>query len=91
MPGGHIRSLAATVAPEVHQNLIDTEGLRVDEDNWFLFFRKDRWWVSSALAEDPPGGQQWSVDDPGVWSVLRLAIELADRIITTLMKERHPL
>ncbi|KAI1364898.1 hypothetical protein F5Y08DRAFT_339246 [Xylaria arbuscula] len=90
VPGGHIRSLAQVVGPEAQRTILDTEALQVNEDNWYLFLKKDRWWGSSASPGDPLTVQQWSVDDSAVWSVLRLSIELADRILTALVTEKHP-
>ncbi|KAI1322520.1 hypothetical protein F5Y16DRAFT_404384 [Xylariaceae sp. FL0255] len=54
--------------------------IAVDESRWFLFFRKDRWY-NSALQ---------NVDDLQLWNILRVGIELADRIVKALIKDQHP-
>ncbi|KAI1422950.1 hypothetical protein F5Y12DRAFT_716863 [Xylaria sp. FL1777] len=89
VPGGHIRSLAQQDVVNVHRGIYLTERIEVDESKWFSFFKKSRWWDS--LGDNPLlGGYRWTVDDPKIWRHLRVSIELADRILKTLIKERHP-
>ncbi|KAK5634401.1 hypothetical protein RRF57_010114 [Xylaria bambusicola] len=90
VPGGNIKSL---VQPTIHAAIFDTERIQVDEDKWFRFFRKDRWWGSVAPPEDQGeylDGDRWSVDEPRAWYWISVAIELADRMLKALIKDKHP-
>ncbi|KAJ8126530.1 hypothetical protein O1611_g7108 [Lasiodiplodia mahajangana] len=83
--GGHLRDDHPNVVHEAYQSRL----IKVDESRWFEFLRKHRWYD---LYEDSPGLQRngvLSVDDPTVWSHLRVSIELADRILKTLIHEQH--
>ncbi|KAI1330664.1 hypothetical protein F5Y16DRAFT_425029 [Xylariaceae sp. FL0255] len=76
---------------EVLQAAYEKDGLRVDESKWLPFLQKDRWydWFEGG---DPALGSParcWSVDNPEIWDVLKPSIELANRILQTLIDERH--
>lgn len=66
------------------------EELKVDEDSWLPFFKKDRWF-STAADDSVLTGKFWSVDDPVVWKELRVVLELANRLLTALIKDKHEL
>ncbi|KAI8944031.1 hypothetical protein F4801DRAFT_595256 [Xylaria longipes] len=69
------------------QDIFDLESIEVDEGRWEPWLRKDHWldWVDTSPGE----AKKWSVDDPKIWSVLRITVELADRVLKTLIDERH--
>ncbi|KAI0912310.1 hypothetical protein F4823DRAFT_634297 [Ustulina deusta] len=90
VPGGHVRSLAPADVAHIHYGIYITERIQVDEDSWFPFFKKDRWWDSMGT-DILFDGFRWTVDEPKVWDQLRVAIELANRILKALIKDRHPI
>ncbi|KAI1737622.1 hypothetical protein F4680DRAFT_210003 [Xylaria scruposa] len=83
VPGGHISSLSGDA--EEHREVYDEQRIQVDEDSWFPFFKKDNWFSSPGDEPYDP----WSVDDPEVWGELRIALELANRILNALIKDKH--
>lgn len=88
IPGGHNKMTREQ--QDAHEPAARLEGFKVDEDSWLPLFKKDRWF--SSMAKDPVlAKDSWSVDDPVVWKELRIAIELANRILTALIKEKHEL
>lgn len=88
VPGGHN---AVTREQQVaHDTISRLEGLKVDEDSWLPFFRKDRWFSTTAH-DSVLTSVLWSVDDPVVWEELRIVLELANRILTALIKDKHEL
>lgn len=88
LPGGHLAALHGQ--RDEHRAFYDMETLNVDEDSWFPCFRKDRWFGSIAT-DMMLTGNLWSVDDPAVWKELRIILELANRILNALIKDRHEL
>ncbi|TRX95159.1 hypothetical protein FHL15_003851 [Xylaria flabelliformis] len=83
VPGGHVFSLSGEA--HEHRLVYEKERIKVDEDSWFPFFKKDRWFSSPGSEPYDP----WSVDDPEVWGELRIALELANRILNALIKDKH--
>ncbi|KAI0543681.1 hypothetical protein F4679DRAFT_592465 [Xylaria curta] len=83
VPGGHVSSLYGEA--HEHHLVYEKERIRVDEDSWFPFFKKERWFSSPGYEPYDP----WSVDDPEVWGELRIALELANRILNALIKDKH--
>ncbi|KAI8954627.1 hypothetical protein F4801DRAFT_604801 [Xylaria longipes] len=71
--------------------------IEVDESTWLPFFRKDRWYNSVQEFEDTivdADGttwqtRTWSVDDDRVWNVVRFSIEIANRILKTLIRDNN--
>ncbi|KAI1751874.1 hypothetical protein F4782DRAFT_531114 [Xylaria castorea] len=65
-----------------------SERIQVDESKWFSFLKKDRW-----LDWDEPqpllDGGNWSVDNPKVWEILSISIELLDRVLKALVADKH--
>ncbi|KAF2963479.1 hypothetical protein GQX73_g10092 [Xylaria multiplex] len=92
VPGGHVRPKAAEGEPtrEFPRLIYETEALPVDEDSWFSFLKKSRWWDTVWVDPDPLINGIWSVDNETIWAHLRIALELANRIFKALIKERHP-
>ncbi|KAI1751654.1 hypothetical protein F4782DRAFT_172973 [Xylaria castorea] len=88
VPGGHVSSLSGEA--HIHRLIYDTERIQVDENSWFPFFKKDRWFGSRANEPSLLSGDCWSVDDPKVWRELSIALELANRILVALIKDKHP-
>ncbi|KAI0097440.1 hypothetical protein GGR51DRAFT_566510 [Nemania sp. FL0031] len=72
---------------EVYQR----ERIQVDETRWLPFWRKSSWfdWIDVSHPPIKPAGRTWSVDDPEVWSVLSVVLELADRIMLALIVDRN--
>ncbi|KAI0188653.1 hypothetical protein EV127DRAFT_512895 [Xylaria flabelliformis] len=64
------------------------ERIKVDESKWFKFFRKSRWW-DPEQGDEPALGLRWSVDDPKVWEPLSIIIELANRMLNSLVNDEH--
>ncbi|RWA14111.1 hypothetical protein EKO27_g1028 [Xylaria grammica] len=60
-----------------------------NEPVWFSFFRKDRWynWGNGGLLLNY---QPYSIDHPLVWSVLGVSMELANRMLSALIQDKHP-
>ncbi|KAI1115281.1 hypothetical protein F5Y14DRAFT_450099 [Nemania sp. NC0429] len=95
IPGGHERAAPSAFKndPPSHPGwmsrlLYEGELIVPREDTWFPFLAKDRWydWTDSAASPNP---QVWSVDDPAVWEVLRIALELVNRVLRTLIADQH--
>ncbi|KAI0164947.1 hypothetical protein GGR57DRAFT_451168 [Xylariaceae sp. FL1272] len=62
--------------------------IQVDENSWLPFLRKDRW-LDLVNPEPLLGGGRWSVDNPKVWRHVSVAVELANRILNSLLDDRH--
>jgi hypothetical protein len=69
------------------------ERIKVDETRWLPFLRKDRWFdwiqVSPSSVKRSQPGRTWSVDDPNVWEILKVSIELANRMLEALIEDKH--
>ncbi|KAI8633052.1 hypothetical protein F5Y19DRAFT_490257 [Xylariaceae sp. FL1651] len=67
--------------------------IRVNEANWLPFLRRDRWFDLIGQRTRPmvpvARGGPWSIDNPKVWNVLRISIELADRMLKAMVRDRH--
>ncbi|KAI0148831.1 hypothetical protein GGR57DRAFT_515171 [Xylariaceae sp. FL1272] len=59
--------------------LFDRLCLGIGQTRWFGFFRRDRWFNTAA----------YSTDDPKVWAVLGRSVELANRILQSLVDDQH--
>ncbi|KAI0407731.1 hypothetical protein F4802DRAFT_620636 [Xylaria palmicola] len=86
IPGGHVQSLAGEAG--IHRLIFETEKITVNEASWFPFFKQDRWFGTRS-ANPVLSGDQWTVDDPKVWKELRVSLELANRVLRTLIKDKH--
>ncbi|KAI0109149.1 hypothetical protein GGR51DRAFT_558511 [Nemania sp. FL0031] len=82
---------------DIAARIFESERIQVDETRWFQFLRKDRWYDIHVMQSQPTlyhpdyDHERWSVDNPEVWSILRIILELADRILKALIAERHPM
>ncbi|KAI0595752.1 hypothetical protein F4775DRAFT_595043 [Biscogniauxia sp. FL1348] len=83
MKGGNTEDCRAPEAQKALRERYDRETIEVNEDTWFSFFRKDRWFAPK-LREDV-----FSVDRDEVWAELRFILELANRILKTLVEQKH--
>ncbi|GAW24250.1 hypothetical protein ANO14919_138330 [Xylariales sp. No.14919] len=91
VPGGHDRELSESeILRTVHRFIYNTECVEINEGSWFEFFKKPRWWDTVWYDPDPIVNSPWSIDKPTIWAQLRLIIELANRILNALIKDRHP-
>lgn len=72
------------------EDVLFEESIDVDENRWFTFLQKDRWYD---LIQDPDNpqvmGGPWSVDNPTIWEPLRVCVELVDRILKALISDGH--
>ncbi|KAI0444518.1 hypothetical protein F4803DRAFT_572992 [Xylaria telfairii] len=84
LPGGHWRPESKPYRQARHEELadisrlLDDDMITVDENNWFPFFRRDRWYDLHGQKQ-VPSGKTWSIDQPKLWAKLRVSVELADR------------
>lgn len=75
---------------EINFAVYQRERIVVDEMKWFDFFRKERWydWIHvPENFEEDKAGETWSVDDPKLWDMLRVIIELANRMLKALIQD----
>ncbi|KAI0187889.1 hypothetical protein EV127DRAFT_513399 [Xylaria flabelliformis] len=68
--------------------IFHSERIQVDESKWFDFLRKDRWFDWDQPQTIFHGGN-WSVDNPKVWEILSISIELLDRVLKALVADKH--
>ncbi|KAI0866298.1 hypothetical protein F4860DRAFT_508692 [Xylaria cubensis] len=96
IPGGHQEASPSAFKgdPETHpgwesKRLYDDGLIKPNEESWFPFLRKDRWlnWSNNAAVLN---GEPWSVDNPQVWEVLSISLELANRVLRALAYDMHP-
>ncbi|KAI8622847.1 hypothetical protein F5Y19DRAFT_482350 [Xylariaceae sp. FL1651] len=87
--GGHLSS----DDPSILRAMFERDKFEIDETRWFHFLQKSRWYD---LVDHPnhklrpvPRGGPWSVDNAKVWDILRVSLELADRIFKALITDRH--
>ncbi|KAI0968329.1 hypothetical protein F4678DRAFT_197781 [Xylaria arbuscula] len=85
--GGHQRD---DVDDRVGRVVYERERIKVDEATWFPFFQKNRWfdWIEAADSPDSKP-KTWSVDEPQIWGYLRISIELANRMLLALCRDKH--
>ncbi|KAI0902924.1 hypothetical protein F4823DRAFT_569205 [Ustulina deusta] len=91
LPG--LRAWPADMGTNEERNfrVYQRERIKVDETPWFPFLRKDRWFDWTHVSPDftQPPGRTWSVDDPKVWEVLSIILELVNRILQALIRDKH--
>ncbi|KAI0143752.1 hypothetical protein GGR57DRAFT_518230, partial [Xylariaceae sp. FL1272] len=90
MSGGHRPTDQGNAADDMFDKVWDQHIIRVSEEDWFPFFRRDRWydWIDDTEdASSKERGMTWSVDNPKYWHVLRVSIELADRMLKALLRD----
>ncbi|KAI0440866.1 hypothetical protein F4803DRAFT_525706 [Xylaria telfairii] len=71
--------------------------IEVDESTWFPFFSRDRWYDLDQGFPDTIVGTDgttwqtstWSARDDRVWNVLRFTLEIANRILKTLIRDNN--
>ncbi|KAI0158068.1 hypothetical protein GGR57DRAFT_34820 [Xylariaceae sp. FL1272] len=95
--GGHIpvgaksdreRKELQTEAQRIIDSIFQNEKLVVNESSWFPFFQKERWYDPDEEESYPYFDDgHWSVDNPQLWDVLNLSIELANRMLNTLIDD----
>lgn len=68
--------------------IFHAERIQVDESKWFSFLKRDRW-LEWEKPEPLLDGGHWSVDNPKVWEILGISIELLDRILKALIADKH--
>ncbi|KAI0118403.1 hypothetical protein GGR51DRAFT_554893 [Nemania sp. FL0031] len=96
LPGGHWRPESSPVAAtedglvvDDSESVIGTELIEVNEDSWFSFLRRERWY-DTILSNKVPSGARWSVDQPRIWKHLSLSLELFNRMLRALIHDQHP-
>ncbi|TRX91962.1 hypothetical protein FHL15_007059 [Xylaria flabelliformis] len=67
------------------------ERIEIDELRWLPFLHKRRWfdWIQVDGTFDSQAKKTWSVDDPKLWGVLRVSLELLDRMLDALIEDKH--
>lgn len=75
--GGHDSS----TDPQILSTIYESEIIKVDESTWFRFFRRDRWYDNKDIGMSP--------DDESLWKVLRISLELSNRIMMALIDDGH--
>lgn len=76
MSAGHLLDDAEENA-KIFQDIFDSETIEVNEKRWEVWLQKHHWldWVETS----PAGGGEartWSVDDPKIWSVVRISLRI---------------
>ncbi|KAI0015735.1 hypothetical protein F4780DRAFT_783870 [Xylariomycetidae sp. FL0641] len=89
MSGGHLTEDADRKTEYAHFWLHSPDRIQVDENSWFTCFKKSHWYDLDD-GYDPRISGNWSVDNPIVWENISVSIELANRILRLLIRERHP-
>ncbi|KAI1757476.1 hypothetical protein F4782DRAFT_546607 [Xylaria castorea] len=85
---------------QLYPDLIDdymAQRIEVDESTWFPFFRRDRWFnmdqdfPETIVEADGTTWQTrtWNVDDDRIWNVVRFSLEIANRILMTLVQDNN--
>ncbi|KAI0105333.1 hypothetical protein GGR51DRAFT_520390 [Nemania sp. FL0031] len=76
---------------EKHFEVYERERIKVDETKWLPFLRKNRWfdWIEVESDFAVEAGRTWSVDDPKVWEVVAIILELVNRILEALIRDKH--
>ena len=76
--------------------------VQVDESTWFEVLKKPRWFDMRRdprdelthpippLAQFPEERVHWSVDIKPIWDILRIALELSNRVLKKLIEEENP-
>ncbi|KAI0968985.1 hypothetical protein F4678DRAFT_474043 [Xylaria arbuscula] len=95
MPGGH-RIGDEQLYPQLLESYM-AQRIEVDEDTWLPVFRKQRWYDleqnHSDTVVEADGTtwniNRWTVDNERVWGVLRFSLEIANRILMTLIRDNN--
>ncbi|KAI1264989.1 hypothetical protein F5Y18DRAFT_436405 [Xylariaceae sp. FL1019] len=96
IPGGNESASAAPLANpspgssiSVLDMLFESELITPDETTWLPFLRKVRWrdWYGTSPLTN---GTHWSIDNPSVWRVMGVVLEVANRILLALLADDHP-
>ncbi|KAI8946567.1 hypothetical protein F4801DRAFT_593286 [Xylaria longipes] len=72
LPGGHWRTGSRPYRQARYDELadisrlLDGDMITVDENNWFRFLRRDRWYDLYGQKQ-VPSGKVWSIDQPKIW------------------------
>ncbi|KAI0147509.1 hypothetical protein GGR57DRAFT_515757 [Xylariaceae sp. FL1272] len=87
---GHVAQISGSndlaTYDQVFEKIYELERIQVDETKWFPFFHKDRWYDCIQPSAD---GRYWSIDDSEIWEVLKVPLELANRIFSSLIEDQH--
>ncbi|GAP84329.2 hypothetical protein SAMD00023353_0701440 [Rosellinia necatrix] len=90
--GGHLEAdydlVDGSRPADVALQVFHSERIQVDESKWLGFLKRDRWYDTGGRGPTLAGGS-WSIDNPRVWEVLSISIELLDRIIKALIADKH--
>ncbi|KAI0185119.1 hypothetical protein EV127DRAFT_473765 [Xylaria flabelliformis] len=67
------------------------ERIEIDESRWLPFLHKRRWfdWIQVDGTFESQAKKTWSVDDPKLWEVLRVPLELLNRMLNALIEDKH--
>ncbi|KAI1119898.1 hypothetical protein F5Y10DRAFT_290766 [Nemania abortiva] len=89
--GLQVLSAAAKTNEEVNFSVYRRERIKVDETKWFSFWCRERWfdWIDVTPDFTQPAGKTWSVDDPQLWDLLSVILELAQRFLLALITDKN--
>ncbi|CAJ2502097.1 Uu.00g049500.m01.CDS01 [Anthostomella pinea] len=68
-------------------SFFDSERFDIDETTWLSCFQRTRRYEMRQL--NTVTGSWWTVDNPQIWDVLSVSLELANRILRALITDRH--
>ncbi|KAK7960641.1 cytochrome b5-like Heme/Steroid binding domain-containing protein [Apiospora saccharicola] len=88
--GGHSAKYNRNQNRQRHENRL----LVVNEDDWFDFFQKGRWWepVDNPLIDERIANpiRCWNPQSDRIWKELRIILEFCNRTLVKLIEERDP-
>lgn len=87
-PTSATSSAAGSTKEDATLQIFHTNRIQVNENKWYKFLQKNRWYD---LVQPEPilGGGNWSVDNPKVWEVLSISLELVDRMLKALVEDKN--
>ncbi|KAK8052302.1 hypothetical protein PG993_003687 [Apiospora rasikravindrae] len=79
---------------------MDPNLIQVDEGAWLNCLKRSRWFdrqvdALSTIPNPHPDlfnyqNNWWTVDNPAIWRILRIALEMVNRVLNTIIDARHP-
>ncbi|KAK8081109.1 hypothetical protein PG997_008927 [Apiospora hydei] len=79
---------------------MDPNLIQVNEDGWLDFLKRSKWFdrrvdALSSIPNPHPDlynhpNNWWTVDNPAIWRIVRIALEMVNRVLNTIIESRHP-
>ncbi|KAK7999142.1 cytochrome b5-like Heme/Steroid binding domain-containing protein [Apiospora marii] len=93
--GGHS---AVDYNPAENQRLHEERLLEVNEEGWFDFFKKERWWephgwkpvIDERKSIRTRPIRSWNPQNGRIWKELRIILEFCNRTLVKLIEEKDP-